>query len=264
MADPVFTLGAELTPGSLNNICRLLERGSWGQAIVDMFHPPVVGRAMFELANDAGTIGPRINSYSQPGTAIQLTALCSGVNYALFFGRITDVYHTSDLGKRTVIFDAVDDWDRLQQLRYTTALYSGTPVMSLFTELMSMSAVRSFVVNSGITENVGYAWYRDHSAPEALFELVQAADYQLVVDGDGTYRLAQRGWSAFNAASTFNFDTRSWLFSFDSHLSRETIYNRVRVSGQERVFASDLRTLTYLPTLTPITLPASSSYGFWG
>lgn len=263
MADPVYTFSAELSPGSMTNITTLVERCSWDTSIVDMFRTPQVGTMMVEIANDGGLIGPRINSYSQPGAALQLTATYSGTTYALFYGRAIDISLASDTGNHTVLIDAVDDWDRLQDVKYTTQLFSGTPVQSLWTTLMSLSAVRSFDVSSLVTESCGYAWYHDHDAPTALHEIAEMGNYQVFLDGNGTYRLKEKNWSAFNLANTTNVDTRSWVYGFRSKLSRDTIYNRIRFSGAQRVETTTVCTIAYLPSDTPWTLPASSSFGFW-
>lgn len=263
MAEPVYTFSVELETGSFTDLTTRVERGSWGQAIVDIFHAPVVGNAMFELSNDAGDLGTRVNSSFQPGRAMQLTTVCSGVTYALFYGKITNITARSQLGARTTIVEAVDDWDRLQEVKFTTRLFSGTAVQSLWTELMSASSVRSFQVDTNIADACGYAWYHDHAAPAALHEIAMAGNYQVLVDGNGTYQLRGRNWSLFDAASTANFITASWALDFRSGMARETIFNRVRVLGEQRVLTTDLCTVAYLPPETPISIPASTAYGFW-
>ncbi len=273
MADPVYTFSVELATGSFTDLTTRIERASWGQAIVDMFHPPVVGNGLFELANDDGLMGPRVNSSFQPGHNVKLTVTCSSVLHPLFYGRIIDISLQSALGQRTTIIEAVDDWDRLQEVKWSTRLFSGTNVKSMFTELMSISAVRSFQVDAtGITSaaNLGYAWYNDAPAVESLHELVSTGDYQLLVDGNGTYQLRGPNWSLFDASSTQHFNTSSWAETFRSEKSRETVINRVRISGKQLEAATDLRTLAYMPPAvagvagSALTIAASGgTFGHW-
>ncbi len=265
MADPVYTLGIELQTGSFTDVTTRVERGSWGQTIVDMFNPPRVGRAMFELANDDGLMGPRVNSSFQPGRNIQLTVVCSAITYALFYGKVTDVSLRSTLGARTTIIEAEDDWARLQDLRWTTKLYSGTNAKSLFCELMSLTTVRSFqvdAVNITSDHNLALAWYQDSPAVESIYEFVSAGNYQLLVDGAGTYQLRGRNWSRFDASSTPSFDVSSWATAFRSSMSRNSIYNRVRISGLGFLDSTAPSTIVFMPTAIPYFLPPGVAVGF--
>jgi hypothetical protein len=260
--DVVYTFGIELQTGSFTDLTTRVERASWGQTIVDMFNPPQVGRAMFELANDDGTLSPRVNSSFQPGRNVRLTATHSSVEYPLFTGRITDVSLASHLGQRTTLVEAVDDWDRLTDIKYTTRLFSGSNVTSLFTELMSLSSVRSFTTDT-IGVSVGYAWYNKAPAVNALHEIAVAGNFLIVVDGNGTFGLRQPTWSTFDANSTPNINVSSWAMNFRTNLSRDTVYNRIKLSGEERLLSSTVDTVAFVASGFCVTLPASSSFGFW-
>ncbi len=271
MAEPVYTLGIELQTGSYTDVTTRVERASWGQTIVDMFNPPAVGRAIFVLANDDGAMSPRVNSSFQPGRNIQLTVVCSSIQYSLFTGRVTDISLRSHIGARTTIVEAEDDWVRLRDVKWTTKLYSGTNAVSLFTELMSMSDVRSFqvdTVNITSDHNLGYIWYRDMPAVDALNEFVSAGNYQMLVDGAGTYQLRGRNWSRFDTNSTPQFDVSSWAAMFRSSMSRNTVYNRIKISGQQLVAALNPATVIYMPPAitgydSAIPISAGLSKGFW-
>ena len=259
MADPVYNFSIELQTGSFTDLSTRVERASWGNALVDMFNAPQVGRAMFELANDDATLSPRVNSSFSTGKALKLTATYSGTSYPLFFGRITDISLASELGVRTTIIEAVDDWDRISGLRYTTQLYSGTAANSLFTALMSLSAVNSMSVTQVSGDNVGIAWYRDAPAIPAIHELVQAGNYQLVVDGNGTYNLYGRNYTLFAANNTYTVDVRSFGMSLRCGLSRETTINRTRIVSTPRVQATSVATIAYIPQ--PLQLTSGVAVG---
>ncbi len=260
MPDPVYTFAIEFASGSFTNISSRFERGSWGQALVDMFNPPQVGRAMFELANDDGAMSPRVNSSFTFGKSVKLTATHASSTYPLFFGRITDISLSSQLGARTTIVEAVDDWDRIMNANYATRLFSGTNVASLFTELMSQSAVQSFTSN--VSHNVGYAWYRDDPAMPALHELVTCGNYQLIVDGNGTYSLRPRNWTTFDASNVPIINVSSYAFAVRTGLSRETVINRARVTGTPQSLSASLVQLGNYPYA--LALPASGGVGYLG
>jgi hypothetical protein len=259
VAEPVYTFALELATGSLTNVTSRLERADWSNGIVDMLRPPAVGRGLFELANWDGELSPANNSELYPGRKVQLKAVSSvGSEFTLFTGRVTDITFTSEIGKRTAIIEAVDDWDRIKRLTYTTSLFLGTKVTSLFTELMSLSNVASFAADADISDTVGFAWYRDRDAANALFEIVQSGNYQLQVDGAGTYRLRGRYWQQFaTAVGTYSEQGMSRRYG----LSEESILNRVKYNARPRQLTTSPKTIAFISEA--MTIPASQSIGFW-
>lgn len=177
--------------------------------------------------------------------------------YPLFFGRITEVSVSPTLGARTTLITAVDDWDRVKRLTYTTSLFAGTKVQSLFCALMSLSSVQSFSADASISDSVDFIWYRDRDATNVLEELVQSGNYSLVVDGNGTYYLRDRYWSLFaTSINTYNFGDDARIA-----LSDDSVINRTKVTAIPRQLSTNITTLSVIPQA--ISVPASSAIGFW-
>lgn len=254
--EPVYTFSVEFTVGSFTNVTTKVERGNWDMAIVDMFNPPKSGRALFELENDSGLFTPRNNTNLKPGKAVKLTATHGGSTYPLFFGRITQVSVSPRLGARTSLIEAVDDWDRVKRLTYSTSLFAGTKVQSIFCALMSLSSVQSFSADA-ITDSLDFVWYRDTPAQDALLGLVRSGNYSIVVDGNGTYYLRDRYWSLFaTAINTYSFGDDARI-----NLSQDSVINRMKMTATPRQLTSNITTLAFTPSA--ISIPASSGVGFW-
>lgn len=256
MPDPVYTFGIEFVTGSFTDVTTRVERGSWGSTIVDMLRQPAVGHGLFELHNQDGTMSPRNNTNMRPGKAVKLTATHAGSSYPLFFGRLTDISASSRLGERTALLECVDDWDRVSRVRYTTGLHFETNIASLFTVLMSLSKVNSFSADT-LVDKTGFAWYQDRDAISALHDLVKSGNYQLVVDGNGTYYLRDRYWQAFASA----VNTYSVADEVRVRLGQESVVNQMKMTGVTRKMSSNVTTLAFL--IDPIFIPGSSGIGFF-
>lgn len=177
--------------------------------------------------------------------------------YPLFFGRITEVSLSPRVGARTTLLEAIDEWDRVNRITYTTSLYQNTPVQSIFCTLMSLSNVRSFSADSSIADRVGFTWYRDRSAPAALHELVKSGNYKLLVDGNGTFYLRDRYWYLFNSSVA----TYAVADEMRMSLTRESVINQMKMNSAPRRLSTDIATVGFIPQA--LTIPASSSIGFW-
>lgn len=256
MADPTYTFEIELATGSFTNLSSKVERASWGQALFDVFAPPRPQQALFELANDDGTMSPRVNSSFLPGKALRLTATYAGSSYPLFFGRITDISLSPRVGGRTTLIEAVDDLDRVSRVRYNTPLYASTNVSSVFCALMSMSNVRSFSCDD-VFDVSDFSWWKDTPALEALDDLTRSGGYSLVVDGAGTFYLRGRYWKNFDMAVA-SYDAAA---DIRYSLSQESIINKMRIAAISRQIQSAVSTLAVLDEV--LTVPGSSSIGFW-
>lgn len=167
---------------------------------------------------------------AMPANPNWITGISSPTTYPLFYGRITDVSISPTLGARTTIISAVDDWNRIRNLTFSSVLSASINVKSLWTSLMSMSSVRSFSVDNSVSDVVPFAWYRDRPADDAIYQLVRSGNYHLLVDGNGTWFLKNRNW--YGGATSVATYTEQ--FNLDIQLSRESIINRVKTEGELR------------------------------
>lgn len=176
--------------------------------------------------------------------------------YPLFYGRINDVSYSSALGNRKTLLECTDEWERVARLRYNTPIFINTNVASIFTSLMSQSSVRSFGVDA-LTDSVGFGWYADRPAGEALEEMVRSGGYTLYVDGAGTFYLRDRNWQLFAdlVGPVTNF------FDLRNRVGQDSIINQVKVKATPRKLVSNTTTMAFIPSA--ITLPASSGISFW-
>jgi hypothetical protein len=207
--------------------------------------------------------GARLRDVSGYGNDITLANSFSwttvGSLFPLFYGRLTEISYSAALGKRTTLLEASDDWDRLRRLTYNTEIQLNYPVQSLFCDLMSLSNVKSFAADSSITDRIPFSWLKDKNAHNALEDITRIGNFQIVVDGNGTYTLRDRYWGLFSTAVA-SYSNEEY-FDDRTFLSQDTIINRMKLSGDSRRLVTEVSTVAFLNEV--LTIPGSSHTGFW-
>lgn len=263
MADPVYTLGLELAPGSLTNVTSWCLRGSWSRAIADVFEPLAVGDGSFELANDVGSFSTLLNSNLKVGRRIALTAVHGGSAFNLFSGRVKSFSTRPFIGERTTVLGVVTEVDRLSRMTFSTSMFVGFRTASLYTEIMSRCAVQSFAIDSDADDEIPFAWYRDTPSVSAVDALVKSGNYQIYQDGAGTFRMRGRNWD-FMASAVATLDTtvpNSAVFDLNDSVGLGSVINKMRAGGLPRGVDTNVATLAYIGS--PLQLPSSGGIGFF-
>lgn len=177
-------------------------------------------------------------------------------SYALFSGILDSVQLAPLLKDQTAVITARSVISRLDRVFLTTPLFQNITAQSLFTEIMSRSAVNSFTCDA-LIDAIPNIWYTNRPATDALYELVQGGNYKLVVDGAGTFNLHNRYWGGLTTA-TASLDS---FFDFNYTLDPSTILNDVKVIAQPRKLNTGIQTICYINSA--IALPSSGYAGFW-
>lgn len=260
MTEPVYTLGVELSVGSFTNLTSYCERAAFGRSLWTLFSPPVVDSAHFQIANDLGNYSPLRQSGLQPGRLISFSAVHSTETFPLFYGRIKQILTKPGLTDRTTVIEAVTEIDRLGRTRLRTGMFTNIQINSLFTEVMTRVGVASFTAGNGLSKKVQFAWYQEHTAVNALQELIDSGLHEAFVDGAGTFRLRER--YGFNSSGfVVNTLVNDAFMDLNYTLSDATIMNRLRVTAQPRYQSSNVATLAFLSQ--PVPIPSSGSIGFF-
>ena len=257
MADPVYALGIELAVGSLTQLQSHCLRASYSRTIFDALTPLGPDEALFEMVNEVGSYSPLLNTGLLIGRQVQLTATHGGSSFNLYSGRVKRMFTSPVFGERSTVIEALSDVDRLQKKRLDTGMLVNINAASLFSEIMTRSAIGSYSADA-LFDAVDFAWYRDRNAANALDQLVQSGYYQFYGDGAGTMRLKSRYFAAF-ATSIDTIDAQAKGMNYA--ISDEGVINRSVVRAIPRKQSSDVSTLAYLAN--PVVLPASGHVGFF-
>lgn len=184
-----------------------------------------------------------------------------GTTYPLFNGRIAEIVASPLREAQTVLLEAFDNVGKMANTTITTSLYTNTNPLSLFTMLMSESAVSSFAVDTDLyRDNIPFAWFNDTVVQNAVSLLIESGFYSAYEDGAGTFRLKDRGWGQLSS-SVASYDSSAGLYSLDVGLSQSDIYNRVKIESKPRRQSSSVGTVAWAQEM--LTIGASESIGFW-
>jgi len=257
MPDPVYTLALELAVDSLTQVQSHCLRASYSRKITDAFSPLEPDEGIFEFVNDVGSYSPLLNSGLLIGRRVELSATHGGSSYNLYSGRVKRISTRPVLGERSTVIEALSSIDQLQKQRLDTGIFVDYNAASLFTEIMTRSAITSFTADV-LYDTVPFAWYRDRNAANALDQLVQSGYYQLYADGAGTMKLKSRYFAAF-ATSVDTIDVQAQDMNYA--ISDGSVVNRAVIRALPRKQSSDVATLAYLAN--PVVLPASGHAGFF-
>lgn len=266
-----YKLELEMTAGVFTDVTSRVARASYSRHITTLFDPLVPDNAMFELHDSVGAFAPGRGSGIQPGRQARLTATYNN-SYNLFYGRVTAVRNKPFIeGQQSTIIEAISDVDRLSSRTITTSLFQNIGASSLFTEIMSLSAVSSFRADA-LSETMEFAWYRDLNVVNALNQLVRSGNYYLYVDGAGTISLKRADWP-FTPVGLYvltdyvledyvsSIAVISDAFDLQYSLSHDRVLNDVKINAQPRQLATSVATIAQLAA--PVSIPASGAIGFW-
>jgi hypothetical protein len=191
------------------------------------------------------------------GYAPRTLGLCATQSYALFRGWIAEYQHSPLTGKRTIIVTAQDAVNRLGNTFITTSLFQNMNPASLFTEVMSASAVGSFTAEVIAGDVVPFGYFRDVNARNAVQDIINFGYYNLTVDGGGTLTLRNR---YFNLTNT-SVRTLTAFSDFTVVQNESQLVNSVKIQATPRRISPTVNTVTWLQQ--KLSIPASGSVGFW-
>lgn len=203
---------------------------------------------------------PNTGTLTNTPTFISSVMAPGGTTYAIFKGRTVNFTLDLDRANRTVLVEAEDSINRLANAYATTSLFTNTNAQSLFTALMSLSAVNSFAVDDTIRDTISFSWYEDEQIASAVGQLAEFGNYIGYEDGAGTFRLKHRNWRQ-GETSVATYTGSAGFHSFAVALSQESILNKIKISGQPRRQSTDVNTVAWLQEA--VSIPGSSSTGFW-
>lgn len=184
-----------------------------------------------------------------------------GTTYPLFNGRIAEIVVSPLREAQTVLFEAFDNVGKMAATTITTSLYTNTNPLSLFTMLMSESAVSSFVADPDLyRDNIPFAWFDDTVVQNAVTQLIESGFYAAYEDGAGTFRLKDRGWGQLSS-SVASYNSTAGLYSLDVGLSQSDIYNRIKIEAHPRQQSTSVGTIAWAQEM--VTIGASAGIGFW-
>lgn len=267
-----YKFEVEMAAGVFTDVSSYLVRASFERSIGTMLDNIRADNAMFELDDVAGAFAPRRGAGIKPGRQVKLTASHVSSVYALFSGRATHVRNQPLVGDhQKSIIEAVSDMDRVARRTITTSLYQNINAGSLFTEIMTRCAVASFAADA-FGGTIGFAWYHERDAVNALEELVRSGDYYLYVDGSGTVNLKNPAWG-FESINPYveadyvdanyvrQVEEFSEFFDLQYGLTADRVYNDVKINSRPRRIATDIATVAVLNA--PALIPSSGALGFW-
>lgn len=256
--EPTYTFKAELAVGSMTDLSSYCQRASYSRSIADIVTPLRADEGLFDLVNDASSLSPLLQTNLKIGRKVSFEATYGGSSYNLYAGRIKSVATKPILGQRTTLIEALNDVDRLGRKHLDTGMFVQYNAGSLFTEIMSLSSVNSFIIDT-FTDIVDFAWYRDKPVSGAIDQLIESGNYQSYMDGAGTFNVKNRYWSYYVTYVGSVVDNNA--FDISLNLSDARIINKVLQHAVPRAQSTTISTLAYLAQ--PISIPASSGIGFF-
>lgn len=264
MADPVYAVDISFVSGSYTHVtsdciaCSISRKSgsfdnglSAGRAtlVLDNFS------AKFTENNSASVYYPNIK-LNKP---IRVQATHSGSTYNIFNGFIDSYDYSPDLSNREVVISASDRIKDFQKRTIDTTVVTSYNVSSLFTDILSASAVSSADrAIDAMTENVPFAWYQTVRPIEAINKLVELGYYRSYIGVDGKVNIKNRYWGIGGTVIA------SYVSSFHGigySLDESFLSNHTNVGGTPRKIASSVQSVAWI--LTTPTIQASSGIGFW-
>ena len=256
---PLYALDLELATGVFTDVTSLCQRASYSRTLADVFSPLGADEALFELANEQGSLSPLLNTNLFPGRQVRFRATYSGSTYNLYRGRVRQVGVNPAQGQRTAVIEAWTDANRVARTQLRTNLIVGTRIASLFTEIMTRCSVLSFS-SVALADYVDFAWYQDRDALNALNELITAGPFEAFVDGAGTFQLRARAAGIWQTNRTA-VATLAEAQDLNVTVADREIINQFRLSATPRQQITTVETLSFIGQ--PVVLPASSAVGFF-
>lgn len=255
---PYYQVELELAPGVFTDLGGVCHRANFSRTLADVFSPLQPDEALFEFANDVGSLSPLLNSNLMLSRQVKLRVTYGGSAYNLFRGRIKQVAVRPAITERTAVVEAMTEVNRVDRTQIRTGLLVGLGISSLFTEVMTRSAVLSF--NSPLSDRVDFAWYQDRNALNAVNDMLTAGPYEMFVDGAGTFQFREREIGVWrNSRSSVGTISEAQDINFT--MTDKEVINQVRLSATPRTQISAVSTLAYIGQ--PVALPASGSINFF-